>query len=118
MSTTLLKGHFQTPAFHEIAEDLLWCLGRRGAKDDFGEMPAIWITRQHPADGQGVASRAVPEGCARAELHHSLSLAVPGEAHLQPVSFWRCQDLLQSRKPLAFDTGTTNGLLSTLGRWS
>src|SRR6266705_5111460 len=44
MSTTFLKGDFQTPALHKIADDLFCRLGGVGGKDGFGRAFSLRIT--------------------------------------------------------------------------
>src|SRR5258708_23732576 len=68
MSATLLKRHLQTPALHEIADDLFCRLGGVGGKDGLGRTLAQWITSEDPTDGQGIVSIAIPQGCAGAHL--------------------------------------------------
>jgi len=50
MSALLLKGHFQTPALHEVADDLFCRLGGIGGKDGFGGMLARWFTSQDESE--------------------------------------------------------------------
>src|SRR5205814_7992389 len=80
MGVTFLKGHFQTPPLHEIAEDLFCRLGGVGGKDGFGGALAIGITSQHPTDGQRIKAIAIPQGCPRTDLQRPLSLPVPGKS--------------------------------------
>src|SRR6266481_789644 len=44
MGTSLLQGHLQTPALHEIADDLFCRLGRVGGKHGLGGTLTQWIT--------------------------------------------------------------------------
>src|SRR5579859_2574333 len=64
MGASLLKGHLQTPALHEIADDLFCLLSGVGGKNGLGGTLTQWITSENPADGQGIVSIAIPQGCA------------------------------------------------------
>src|SRR6516165_9172680 len=44
MGTTFFKRHFETPALHEVADDLFCRLGGIGGKDGFGRTLAQGIT--------------------------------------------------------------------------
>ena len=46
-----LKGHFQTPALHEVADDLFYRLSEVGGKDGFWRMFPFGITSQKQTDG-------------------------------------------------------------------
>src|SRR5258707_4636865 len=61
MGAPLLKSHFQTPALHEVADDLFCCLGEVGGKDGFGGTLVRWITRHEPTDRLMIVSIAVPK---------------------------------------------------------
>src|SRR2546421_7382884 len=68
MGASLLKGHLQSPALHEIADDLFCWLSGVGGKNGLGGTLTQWITSEDPADGQGIVARAIPQGCAGANL--------------------------------------------------
>jgi hypothetical protein len=46
MGTSLFKGDLQTPALHEIANDLFCRLGEVGGKNGLVRTPAQWITSE------------------------------------------------------------------------
>jgi hypothetical protein len=48
---------------------------------------AQWITRQDPADRQGIVSIAIPQRRTSADLQSSLSLAIPVQSELLPDRF-------------------------------
>src|SRR5258708_14033189 len=77
MGAPLLKGHFQTPALHEVAHDLFCCLSGVSGKDGFGGTLALRITGQYPSDRQRITAIAVPQGWASANLHSSFSFPIP-----------------------------------------
>lgn len=77
MGASFLKGHFQTPALHEVLADLFCWLGGIGAQDGLWGTLARWITSQHPPNGQGSVSRAIPQGSARPYLQSSLAFPLP-----------------------------------------
>src|SRR5947209_13415472 len=64
MSTTLLKGHFQTRARNFVADDLFCWLGGISGKDGFGGTLARWLASQHPAVRYGRRDIAIPQRCA------------------------------------------------------
>src|SRR5260370_30808728 len=68
MGAPLLKGHFQTPALHEVANDLFGRLGRVGGKDGFGGTLVLWITNQDPTYRLMIVSISVPHRCSDADL--------------------------------------------------
>src|SRR6266700_7418865 len=77
MGAPLLKRHFQTPALHEVADDLFCRLGRVSGKECFCRTLARWITRQNPPAGYGVRAITIPQRCSRTDLQSPLPFAVP-----------------------------------------
>jgi hypothetical protein len=48
-------------------------------KQRFGRMLALRITSEHPADGQRVKARAIPQSGPCADLQRAFSLPIPGK---------------------------------------
>jgi len=63
--------------FMRIADDLFCRLGRVSGKTCFRRTLPRWITRQTPADGEGVKARAIPQGRSCAHLQSPFSFARP-----------------------------------------
>src|SRR5690348_8473196 len=116
MGASFLKGHLQTPAFHEVSDELFCRLGEVGGKDGFGRALARWVTRQHPTNRQRIRAIAIPERGTGADLQRSLSLTIPAHGERLPAGVRILEDLLQRRQPPANDPGTANRVPSTGGR--
>ncbi len=80
----LRLDYFQTPALHEVADNLFCRLSQVGGKDGLWGALSLGITSQDPADRQRIVSRAVPQRCAGTDLHRSLPFAVPVQGELLP----------------------------------
>src|SRR5260221_2215605 len=87
MCAPFLTGGCQTPALHEIADDLFGGLGLVSGKQGFGWARALRVAGEDPPDGQGNGSKGLPASGATTELQRALALPLPvhGEALPHPL---------------------------------
>src|SRR5215469_15497031 len=117
MGTPFLKRHLQTPALHEVSDELFCCLDEVGGKDGFGRTLARWVTRQHPTNRQRIGSIAIPERAPSADLHRSPPLTIPVQGERLPTGVRILQDFFQRRQPLANHPGTAHRVPRARWRW-
>src|SRR5436190_17558236 len=79
-----LQGDPQTPALHKVSHDLLRCLSWVSRKEHLWGTLASRITRENPANGQRVRSRAIPQRGAATDLQRSYSLPIPVHGEFLP----------------------------------
>ncbi len=84
VDTTLLKGHLNTPAFHEVDNDrkarLILVGGEVGSCIAF----SFEITSQHPSNGQRYLPSTIPEGGSATPFDVLLVLPIPLDPGLVP----------------------------------
>jgi hypothetical protein len=108
MGAPFLKRHLQTPAFHEVSDELFCRLDEVGGTDGFGRTLARWVTSQDPANRQRIVSRAIPERRPGADLHRSLPLPIPAHGERLPKGVRMLKNFLQRRQAQALDSGAAN----------
>src|SRR5947209_9788127 len=63
MRATLFVGDFDGPTLDKVFHDLCRALSLIGREVGFRFAFALWIAREHPANGQRVGSRGIPQCC-------------------------------------------------------
>ena len=63
LGMALLQGHFQTPALHEVPDDLLIRLVLIGWKEGLCSVFPLGIASEDPSDRQRSPPRAIPQRC-------------------------------------------------------
>src|SRR5213078_3111895 len=117
MSAPFLEGGFQTPAFHKIKDNLLSSLCLIRGKQGLWRTLALRIAREHPADGQRIRARAIPQRCGCANFHDAFAFTVPIHGDALSHRLGVMQDRLERWQTEASHTPTTDGLLGAcLGR--
>src|SRR5712691_65458 len=117
MRTALFVGDFDGPALDEVFHDLCCALGliRREVSSRF-EL-ALWIAREHPANGQRLGPGGILERCAGRDFELALGPAIPFHDDGFPRRLRVAQHRTQIRKP--FPDNAWPSLLMALrwGRW-
>src|SRR5436305_13520442 len=111
MSATFLEGGFQTPAFPKIKDNLLSSLRLIRGKQGLWRTLALRIAREHPADGQRIRARAIPQRRGCADFHDAFAFAVPIHRNTLPHRLVVMPDRLERWQTLANHTRTTDGVL-------
>src|SRR5260370_17085086 len=99
MCAPFLKGGFQTPALHEIADDLFGGLGLVSGKQGFGWARALRAASEEPPNGQGNGSKAIPASGATTEIPPTLAFPLPIPGEFRPTPLPLPQPPLSPRHP-------------------
>ena len=78
MGTNLMKGHFDRPTHDKPLQDLNRVSVLIGTQYGLGGKTALWITNEHPTDGNGGNASMVPQGGACRHLDGSSDASIPG----------------------------------------
>src|SRR6266851_5991553 len=117
MCSPLLEGCFQTPALHEIADDLFGGLGLVSGKQGFGWARSLRVAGEDPPNGQGNGSKAIPASGATTELQRALAFPIPVQGEALPHRLRIMQEVLYRGQSFAHDRGTPQGMLAAHWRW-
>src|SRR6266568_1432376 len=117
MCAALFVGDFDGPALDEVFHDLCCALYliRREVGSRF-EL-ALWITREHPANGQWLGPGRIPERCASRDFELALGPAIPFHDDGFPLRLRVAQHRTQIRQPFPDKAWPTLLLALRWGRW-
>src|SRR5436309_12849570 len=96
---------------HKIKDNLLSRLCLIRGKQGLWRTLALRIAREHPADGQRIRARAIPQRRGRADLQGAFAFAVPIHRDALPHRLWVMQDRLERWQTFSNHTRTTDGML-------
>jgi hypothetical protein len=101
VGTTLLKGDFSTPAFHEVDNDgkarLILISGEVSSWVVF----SFWIASQHPSNGQRRLPSTIPESGPATPFDLPLALPIPLDPSSVPDGLRIKEHLIKLREALS-----------------
>ena len=102
-------------AQHKPFQDPGRVLCRVGAEQGLRSECALWVSDQHPANGDRWLAGAVPDRRLGGELHRSGGAVIPGHRNSGPGNVCLVEERFQRGSSLAFERWTT--VLSRLTGW-